>query len=232
MDDVQVIADYTAHQNPKYMSIAKLGITQDQIMHAMQSRLAVKRQSLNKWRNRYSKREYPTRMAANLIGADIMNIRLAKKAPELFRQGQNKPVGLNEALNVSANESRSMHREVAVRVDKRLKGQITSLEPDFHERAYKTLLSAAKAGSGGDNEQIEEIEYNWVSSALTTDLVEFWCAFGLAGLNKSKAFKEAFYFAQSDPNLSSAKGIRDSVHGLSVAILSAPGAYRQMPPLW
>ena len=201
-------------------------------MHAMQTRLSMKRQSLAKWRDRYTKSEYPSRMVANLVGADIINVRLAQRAPELFQRGMSTPLPMEQAMGGAVSVSRTIHQEVAPLVDKRTKGQVSTLEPEYSEGTYSALITAAGLGSRGDSAQVEKIEYNWVYSALSTDLMEFWISFGLAGMGKERAFREAFYFAQSDANLTSADNIRGTFHGLSVAVLSAPGAYREMPPLW
>lgn len=214
------------------LTAASVGMTRDEIMRAVQTRLAAKRQSISKWRARHDPSDYPKRMAANLIGADILNARLARRAPSLFQQGQADPVSLQRALEVVTKESSTIQKNVIDLVERRINGRIGSLEPEFQEPTYQALMGAASAGANRDNVSVEKIEYNWVFNALTTDMMELWLGLGLSGLNMQSAFEEAFYFVQADPDLTSTDGIRRAFHGLATAMLSAPGAYRQEPNLW
>lgn len=192
----------------------------------------MKRKSLSKWRNRYSKSEYPERMAANVMGSSILKATLSSRVSRYFRTSTNSSLNLEGALSKVDNDSSSLNRDIARRVDDRINGRRNDLGEKSSDIDYEKLMSEARRGQNGDNQSIEKIEYNWVYNALSVDLIELWFACGLAGMSKSTAFNELFHFVELSTNLDNPTEINAVFGELSGAILSAPGAYRKMPALW
>jgi hypothetical protein len=180
-------------------------------MEFIQQRLAAKRTSLSKWRNRYSASAYPKKMASNVMGSSIWASTLAAEAGSYF-DGSNAKPDIQAALSSVQASSQQLNQRIAQRVDDRVQG--------------------ASAGANGNNQAVEKIEYNWVFNALQGNLLELWLSAGLVGMTKQRAFKALFYFVDADATLRNKTEIHGIFGQLSGTILSAPNAYRQMPPLW
>ncbi len=212
-------------------TISDIGLTQDHVMEFIQQRLAAKRRSLNKWRNRYSATAYPKKMASNVMGSSIWASTLAAEAGSYF-DGSNAKPDIQSALSSVQASSQQLNQRIAQRVDDRVQGNIDSLGPNAEGLQYDALMQAASVGANGNNQAVEKIEYNWVFNALQGNLLELWLSAGLVGMTKQRAFKELFYFVDADATLRNKTEIHGIFGQLSGAVLSAPDAYRQMPPLW
>jgi hypothetical protein len=200
-------------------------------MESIRHRLAAKRDSLGKWRKRYSKVEYPKKMASNVMGSAILANTLAAEAPNFFK-GADRVKDIGDALSRVSSRSNSLNNEIAKRVYDRVNGKSPTLGANSEVIQFGPLMSAASEGSEGSNQAVEKMEYNWVYNALQGDLLELWLAAGLLGMENETAFSELFYFVQVSSSLSS----KDEIYGLfgqlSGVVLGAPNTYRQMPPLW
>lgn len=222
-----------ARQTTNYSDNAMgLNISESEIMQILQSRIHMKRDTMAKWRDRYSKQEYPVRMVSNFICTDILNGRLVKKSNHYFQPKTKTHIEFLDAIAVTNKDQSHMHNEVAMMVDDRKMGKIATLEPEYTDELYEKINMSSFLGHEGINEEIEKLEFNWVYGALKTDLIQLWLTFGLCGLSRTEALKRAFYFISYDSNMVNEGEIKGVFHDLSVQMLNVPGAYRPMPPLW
>lgn len=211
-------------------SLSEIGLNQDQVLDSIRQRISQKRVSMEKWRERYSKSEYPQRMASNLMGSNILAAMLSSSHSDYF-DGRIDG-GIGEAMSKVSSKSSKWQREIAERVDKRVNGKANTLGSYSDGIHYEPLMAAVKQGADGNSEAVEKIEYNWVHNALKGDLLELWLTAGLLGMSKTKSFENLFFFIDFDSKFSSDEEVDQTFSHLSAVLLSQPELYPQMPALW
>ncbi|RRJ89724.1 hypothetical protein EG849_11975 [Flavobacterium macacae] len=136
-------------------------------------------ENLSKWRSRYSKTEYPEKVALNIF---YRKYTMEFLFPEILDSFEDvKYADFNDGLE----KLKTLYGSIAISKTQPI---LMELLEDVHRKVgttnfhvFKSLISEVQNGS---IEKLEELEYSYLYYLLTDECILLWAAFGGTGLKK------------------------------------------------
>ncbi len=141
------------------------------------------------WRKRYSKPEYPYKVALNLLYEMLVCERMWTEIQRpfnhlLFNSDSVKFKNFQEAHKYIIDLSNEIARKELVQI----------VESEYHELDsiaglnWRTIREHVSKAQKGDNEEVQEIELTYYFYTCGIELIYAWAALGYLGINQEIAF--------------------------------------------
>ena len=178
---------------------------------------------LREYRQRYSKQEYPRKVAINLVYEALANQELLKEKQAFF------PGRLFPTLPQAAQAGgmrREQHRQAVIhRVDQTLDNgrSVGNLQVD-------AMRETVRKAQSGDNAAVELLEFSFVYYTAMYDCIWSWAVVGLTGSDMMQASGSITGMFFGPPNFNDNSQIEKMFYSATNAFVE--DLYTRLPPLW
>lgn len=189
----------------------------------IEQNIASRHSQLRKYRNRYSNREYPKKVAVNIVYSALADRKFLENR-EIFFQGQQYP-SLEQAGQAAAAKREEYRQSVIHSVEDTLSegGKIGLVDVGELRDGYKNARKR-------DNDAVEKVEYAYVYFGTICDCIFEWAAHGLIGSDMMQASMNTTGVAFGEQNFQSTDQIEKMFY--SSVGSHVDERYNSLPPLW
>ncbi|HPI29621.1 MAG TPA: hypothetical protein PLB59_01960 [Bacteroidales bacterium] len=156
---------------------------------------------LNRWRERYEKKEYPNKIVVNIFYRNYTVLELWKELTPYFFKNNNPLNSIEKAYQNIYEAYQNKSKNI---INPKL---LTLIENDkdkdiggVNYDAFKPIINDA---SNGDNKSVEQTEYVYLFQLLKNECILYWLSLGLCGEDYIDAFFKitGIQTGGIDPNL-------------------------------
>lgn len=191
--------------------------------HIIAARAPERVDKLQKWRRRYPNKEYPSKVAINIILEALVREEEHSHYQRSF--GQSKVQDLDEAVKQVRKKEEDIRDRVLQKAELAFKDRkrIGNLE-------VKGLRDKVSDAQQQDNSAVEDLEFSYVYYGLVYELFTGWYAAGICGLDRKEAMMAMTGRAVENPR--DTEAVEGLFGNYASAVMDQIGAYDQLPALW
>ncbi len=178
---------------------------------------------LREYRQRYSKQEYPRKVAINLVYEALANQELLKDKQTFF-QGQLFP-SLPQAAQAGGMKRDHYRQAVIRRVE-----QTLDSSPSVGNLQVDAMRETVRKAQDGDNAAVELLEYSFVYYSAMYDCIWSWAVVGLTGSDMMQASGSVTGMFFGPPNFDDNGQIEKMFYSAINAFVE--DLYTRLPSLW
>lgn len=207
----------------------------NEMSQLLQTIYAAKYQLLQTWRQRYSKTDYPRKVALNVLYESLITERMWDREIQgffaLFAEKVGRVDSFQDAFSlVRYGREKIGAEEIKPRIEHEFgaRNQIG----DLNVAGLRTRVAEATNGS---NIQVEEIEFTYTYYTLAHECINAWSACGLMGMTKQQAYENVADVQLGGIDFSSLTSVEAAFMqnvGFFLNNTLTGSNYRPLPQLW